>query len=116
MAYDKQLAERISRTFGILGISFEEKFMMGGICYMVNDKMCAGVVKNELMARIDPDQTETALTKKGCRLMDFTHKTMKGFVFVDPEGTDMDYDLEYWVKLSLEYNPKAKSSKKKSKK
>ena len=113
MAYDKQLAERISRTFGILGVFFEEKFMMGGICYMVNDKMCAGVVKKELMVRIDPDLTETALSKKGCRLMDFTGRTMKGFLFIDPEGADMDTDLEYWIKLALEFNPKAKSGKKK---
>ena len=39
---------------------------------------------------------------------------MKGFLFIDPEGTDMDADLEYWIKLALEFNPKAKSSKKKS--
>ena len=45
------------------------------------------------MARIDPDGTEEALKKKGCRLMDFTGKTMKGFLFIDPEGTDMDADL-----------------------
>jgi TfoX/Sxy family transcriptional regulator of competence genes len=94
-------------------VDAEAKYMMGGICYMVNDKMCAGVVKNELMARIDPDITEESLKKKGCRLMDFTHKTMKGFVFVGPEGTDMDADLEYWIKLALEFNPKAKSSRKK---
>ncbi|MCX6284226.1 MAG: TfoX/Sxy family protein [Bacteroidetes bacterium] len=113
MAYDKQLAERVSRTFGILGVFFEEKYMMGGICYMVNDKMCAGVIKDELMTRIDPEGTEDAMKKKGCRLMDFTGKTMKGFLFIDPEGTDMDNDLEYWIRLALEYNPRAKSSKKK---
>ncbi len=114
MAYDKHLAERVNRTLDILKIPFEEKFMMGGVCYMINDKMCVGVVKNDLMARIDPEGTEDALKKTGCRLMDFTGKSMKGFLFIDPEGTDMDADLEYWIKLALEYNPKAKSSKKKS--
>jgi hypothetical protein len=39
---------------------------------------------------------------------------MKGFVFVEPEGIDLDTDLEYWIELALEYNPKAKSSKKKN--
>ena len=113
MAYDKHLAERVNRTLEILGIPYEGKLMMGGVCYLVDDKMCVGVVKSELMARIDPDGTEEALKKKGCRLMDFTGRTMKGFLFIAPEGADMDADLEYWIKLALEFNPRAKSSKKK---
>ena len=113
MPYDEYLAERIRRTFASMHVTAEEKKMMGGICYMVNDKMCAGIVKNKLMARIDPEINERALTMKGCSAMDFTGKTMKGFVFVEPEGIDTDAELEYWIRLCLEYNPKAKSSKKK---
>jgi hypothetical protein len=45
--------------------------------------------------------------------MDFTGRPMKGYVFIDPIGIDMDKDLEYWIQLCLDYNPKAKSSKKK---
>ena len=30
---------------------------------MVNDKMCIGIVKDEMMARIDPDIYEAALGK-----------------------------------------------------
>jgi len=85
--------------------------MMGGLCYMVDDKMCIGVVKNNLMARIDPDIYEEALTKKGCKEMDFTGRSMKGFVFVEPRGVDLDEDLDYWVELCLDFNPLAKSSK-----
>ena len=80
---------------------------------MVDDKMCVGIVKDVLMARIDPDIHEEALTKKGCRDMDFTGKPMKGFVFVDPEAVDLDSDLDYWIGLCLDFNPRAKSSKKK---
>jgi hypothetical protein len=77
--------------------------------------MCVGISKNKLMARIDPVIHEEALSKKGCVEMDFTGKPMKGFVFVNPEGIDKDSDLDYWIQLSLEYNPKAKASKKKKK-
>ncbi len=38
---------------------------------------------------------------------------MKGFIFVDPTGFDMEDDLAYWVEKCLAYNPQAKSSKKK---
>ena len=87
--------------------------MMGGLCYMVDDKMCLGIVKNNLMARIGPEIYQEALQKKGCKEMDFTGRTMKGYVFVEPEGVDMEDDLNEWVQLCLDFNPKAKSSKKK---
>jgi len=112
MPYDEYLAERIGRILKDKNIHFEARKMMGGICYLVNDKMCAGIIKEKLMARIDPQLYETALTKKGCIPMDFTGQTMKGFVFIEPEGIDMDRDLEYWIDLCLEFNPRAKSSKK----
>jgi hypothetical protein len=113
MAYDEFLADRIRFALQSRKISFEERKMMGGLCYMVDDKMCIGVVKDTLMARIDPDIYEEALSKKGSREMDFTGRPMKGFVFVEPDGVDLDEDLDYWVELCLDFNPKAKSSKKK---
>lgn len=112
MAYDQYLAERVERTLKALHAEFEPKRMFGGVCYMVQDKMCVGVVKNELMARLDPEITVEALQRTGCRLMDFTGKTMKGFVFVNPEGTDREADLESWIRLALDFNPRAKISKK----
>jgi TfoX/Sxy family transcriptional regulator of competence genes len=75
--------------------------------------MCVGIIKDNLMARIDPEIYEEALQKEGCREMDFTKRPMKGYVYVDPVATDMDEQLEYWIQLALDFNPKAKSSKKK---
>ncbi|MEQ9423023.1 MAG: TfoX/Sxy family protein [Cyclobacteriaceae bacterium] len=116
MAYNEQLADRIRQSFSSKKVQFEDKKMMGGLCFMVDDKMCVGIIRDELMARIDPEIYQEALTRKGCREMDFTGRAMKGFVYVDGEGTDMDDDLDYWLDLALEFNPKAKSSKKKKKK
>jgi hypothetical protein len=115
MAYDEYLADRIKAVLKSRHISFDEMKMMGGLCYMVDDKMCVGVVKNNLMARIDPEIYEQALTRTGSREMNFTGRSMKGFVFVEPEGIDLDDDLDYWVELCLDFNPKAKSSKKNKK-
>jgi hypothetical protein len=47
--------------------------------------------------------------------MDFTKRPMKGFVFVEPGGTETDADLKLWLDLALEFNPKAKATKKKDK-
>lgn len=113
MAYDEHLAERIRQSLARHNTPFEEKKMMGGLCFMVDDKMCIGVVKNELMARINPDIYESALKQEGARPMDFTGRRMKGFAFVTAEGVDLETNFEYWVKQCLDFNPKAKSSKKK---
>ncbi|MCX6182307.1 MAG: TfoX/Sxy family protein [Bacteroidetes bacterium] len=115
MAFDEYLGERITRIFKEKKIVVEEKKMMGGLCYLLNDKMCVGVVKNELMVRFDPDLQEEVLKRNGARIMDFTKKPMQGYVFVSPEGVDMDDDLQSWIELAIEFNPKAKASKKKKK-
>lgn len=114
MAYDEQLAERIRHEFGRRKVAFEEKRMMGGLCFMVDSKMCVGVEKNRLMARLDPELYDAALRRKGCEPMDFTGRPTRGFVFVNPAGLATDEDLFYWLDLALEFNPKAKASKKSS--
>lgn len=113
MAYDEYLAERISKTLNEKNINFKEMKMMGGIAFMVNGKMCVGITNSDLMARIDPDIYEKVLKRKGVREMDFTKKPMKGWIYVSPEGIDTEKELSGWIQLALDYNPKAKSSKKK---
>jgi hypothetical protein len=41
---------------------------------------------------------------------------MKGFVFVNEEGMDLNEDLDFWIQSCLDYNPLAKRSKKKKSK
>lgn len=114
MAYDIRLADRIRRAFQQKGVAHEAKAMMGGLCFMVNGKMCVGVADRRLMARIDPDRYADALTKPGCKPMDFTGRPMRGFVFIEPDGIRTARQLASWLELALAFNPKAKSSKAKS--
>ena len=114
MAYNEKLADKVREALNNQK-TIEEKKMMGGLTFMVNGKMCVGILKDDLMARIDPEVYETALQKTGCREMNFTGKPMKGFVFVSPEGIDSEKDLHYWIGLALDFNKKAKASKKKNK-
>ena len=53
MAFDEYLADRIRQRLARLE-HMEEKHMMGGLTFMVNGKMCIGLVKDEMMCRIDP--------------------------------------------------------------
>jgi hypothetical protein len=116
MAYDEYLADRIRKILEAKKVVSMEKKMMGGLCFMVDDKMLLGVNQSMLMARVGKEAYDMALTKPGCIEMKFTGRPLSGFVHVQDEGIDMDEDLEYWVDLCLAYNPLAKSSKKKKKK
>lgn len=116
MAYDDQLANRVREIIAPAHRKVEEKKMFGGLCFMVNGKMCVGVESERLMVRLDPALQEELLEKEGCRPMDFTGKVMKGFVFVDKSVLNTRKRLEYWVGLALDYNKTAKASKKKTKK
>jgi TfoX/Sxy family transcriptional regulator of competence genes len=110
--YSEFLADRIRIVLNEKHTHFTEKKMMGGLAFMVDDKMCVGIIKENLMARIDPEIYEDALKKKGAQVMDFTKRPMKGWIYVSPEGIDTDEELADWVQLALDFNPKAKSSKK----
>lgn len=116
MAYNENLVDRI-REYLVDVPSVEEKHMFGGVCFMVNGKMCVGVVKDEMMCRIDPALDVVVLEKDGCRPMDFTGKRMKGYVFIDDSGMKNNKDFSYWIDLRLDFNKEAKASpKKKTKK
>jgi TfoX/Sxy family transcriptional regulator of competence genes len=115
MAFNEKLVERIRESLVDIP-KVEEKQMFGGVCFMVNGKMCIGVVKEEMMCRIDPTLDEIVLKKTGCRPMDFTGKPMKGYVFIDESGMKTEKAFEYWVSLCLEFNSRAKAARKKAKK
>ena len=112
MSYNEKLAVRIrERLAGLKNI--EEKKMMGGLTFMYNGKMCVGIIKDELMCRIDPAGHEEAIARKGCRTMDFTNRPMSGYVLVEESGMKSKADFDYWMDLALDFNKKAKASKKK---
>ena len=113
MAYNEKLADRTRELISLTHKNVEEKKMFGGLCFMVNDKMCVGVEKERLMVRLDPEKYDEVMEKEGCTPMDFTGKIMKGYVFVDIDVLKTKKELEYWIKLALDFNKIAKASKKK---
>lgn len=110
MAYDEYLADRVRRILTEKNVTFLDKKMMGGLVFMVNNKMLCGIHVDKkfddslLMARIGEKAYEDNISKKECLPMDFTGRPMKGYIFVTPNGFDLDSDLEYWIQLTLDYN------------
>lgn len=112
MAYSEKLADRIREALENVP-NATEKQMMGGLVFMVNDKMCIGIIKDEMMCRIDHALEEELLEKTGCRQMDFTGRPMKGYLLIDDSGMETPKEFQYWINLCLDFNKRAKSSKKK---
>lgn len=119
MAYDENTAQRIREFFQQKSVDFYEKNMFSGICFMVDDKMCCGthIDKNTnedfLLCRIGDQAYTDAIERENVIPMEFTGKPMKDYVFVTENGHKSAKDLAYWLQLCVEFNPLAKSSKKK---
>ena len=102
MAYDEQLAARIGDVLAPRsGVS--ERKMFGGIAFMIEGNMAVGVVDEDLMVRLAPEEAELALKEDGVRPMDFTGKPMKGFIFVGPEVTAEDNALAGWIDAGADF-------------
>ena len=102
MTYDEALADRIGVILkdqpNVVG-----KKMFGGIAFMVTGNMCCGVVKDTLMLRVGAENYESLLSLPHAREMDFTGKSMKGMIYVDPEGLKTEEELKTWVDRALEF-------------
>jgi TfoX N-terminal domain len=96
LAYDETLAERIREALaGERGV--DEIEMMGGLCFMIGGHMALGIVGEELMVRVGPERYERALSRVHTREMDFTGRSMTGFVFVAPAGIKTKRSLASWI-------------------
>jgi len=96
-------------------ILWEEKKMMGGITFMINDKMCFGSFQGGLLCRIDPAKRDEFLLESHVDIVKQGGREIKGYVHLLPPAYDSDQALLFWIDQCLEYNPKAKASKKKTK-
>lgn len=115
MAYNEKTAARITKLLkshkGVV-----EKKMFGGICYMLKEKMMAGIVGDDLMVRTLEEDYESLLKKPHARVMDFTGRPMKGFLYVGSSGTKTDKQLQKWLDVGIQFALKSPPKKKKAKK
>ena len=96
------LTQRLREHFQGRGDA-EEKKMFGGVCFMVSRHMCCGIVGDTLMARVGPANYEACLRHAHASEMDFTGKSMKGMIYVAPEGIEEDVELAHWLGICIGY-------------
>src|SRR5262245_39472068 len=98
MAFDETLAYRVRALLaGVRG--FSERKMFGGLCFLLHGNMCCGVLKDELVVRMESERAQEVLRRPHTRPMDFTGRPLKGFVFVAAAGLSTDRQLREWVSM-----------------
>ena len=113
MPYNEALAQRVRKQFaGNAAVS--EKKMFGGLTFMLGDRMCCGIVKDDLMVRVNPADHEKLLTKPHVRPMDFTGRPMQGFLYVGPKGCERDADLKKWLQRATTFATSAPTKARRS--
>jgi TfoX/Sxy family transcriptional regulator of competence genes len=102
VAYDEELAERVRGEFA-LRENLTERKMFGGIAFMLGGNMACGVLRDDLIVRVGPDEYERALAQKHTREFDFTGRPSKGIVVVSAEGVATDEALSEWVEAGADF-------------
>jgi TfoX/Sxy family transcriptional regulator of competence genes len=98
VAFDEELAGRV-RSLLDGRADVDEKRMFGGLAFLLAGNMCVGVHEELLIARLAQEEADELLdSEPGVRPMDFTGRPMRGWLFVEPEATAEDADLERWVR------------------
>lgn len=101
MAVDVDLHERV-RALLAGDMVITERAMFGGVVFMCSGNMAVGIVDDRLMVRVGRDNWDDALRQPHVAEMDFTGRSMKGFVYVMPEGL-VGEDLTKWVDAGLQF-------------
>ena len=100
MAYNERLAERVRAALtGQPGVS--ERKMFGGIAFLLDGKMCVGVLNDELVVRSGAERFGEALKSSHARPMDFTGRAMTGMVYVSSAGVTRGPALRRWIEMAI---------------
>ena len=102
MPYDESLAARVRAALADQG-ELDEKKMFGGLAFMLRGNMCCAVMREGLLVRVGRDQHAATLALPHVHEMDFTGRSMRGFVVVDSAGLAADADLSNWVRRGVEF-------------
>jgi TfoX/Sxy family transcriptional regulator of competence genes len=101
MAFDELLADRVRACLQqAAGVS--EKKMFGGLAFMTDGHLTAGVYGDGLIARIGPQDMDAATAEPGVRPFDMTGRPMRGIVVIDSAVLD-DKALDRWIGQARSY-------------
>jgi len=102
MAYDPKLEERIqAKLKGTRGLV--EKKMFGGVGFMIHGNMACGILKEDLIVRVNPESHHEILKRPHVKPFDNMGRPMAGWILVTPEGCRADKALASWIQMGVEF-------------
>ena len=77
--------------------------MFGALTLMVGGQMRCGVLKDDLIGRIEPTDSDTLVAQPHVRPFDFSGRPMQGMVYVDVGASSEPEALRTWVQRGTDY-------------
>lgn len=102
MPDDERLAARV-RSIVRRRRGVSEKRMFGGLSFLIDGNMSCGIVRDELMVRVGSEAYEESLARPHARAMDFTGRSLTGYVYVAAAGLRTDTNLKAWVDRGVRF-------------
>lgn len=81
----------------------EKPIVGGGLGFMVNGHLCAGVSPRGLTVRVGPEGKSAAVKSSHVRPLILGNRETKAFVVVEPEGITDDAELGMWLDRGLTF-------------
>ena len=100
MAYDEALAERIRTALGKSREVAEKRIVGGGLGFMRDGKMFVGVMKDDLLVRVEPERRAALLKQTGMRSLRLGGKPTAAYVLIDPAAIGGRAALQTWIELA----------------
>jgi len=111
LPFDEKLRDRVKLALAGTPKVKEKKYFNGAV-FMVDGKLCISIRKNQIMLSVDPAIHDELIQKKGCHTMVMGKHEYRGYVLVDDDNLKSSKEVGYWVGLALEFNKRAKASRK----
>ena len=80
-----------------------EKRMFGGVCFMVDGRMCCGVTKDSFLVRVGKAAFAEAVQQPHARPMEMSGRVSNASVFVAPAGYRTEAALRQWLRRGLAF-------------
>lgn len=112
MVYDEEVADRLRAALSShVSGAVTERRMFGGICFLREGNMVAGVNHSDVMVRVGPELYERALRLKSASKVPekMNMRTMKGMVWVNNGPTQKA--LGPFLSLANDFRPPPKQAK-----
>lgn len=103
MAYNDALAQRLRQALSHRN-DLQEEDMHGGLAFKVSNHKCIGVINDDLMTRVPPDEYKALLKKPHTKVLNmFGGIPLPGFIMVEPVGIETEENLNVWVEICETY-------------